>query len=147
MIPKKLHILLAEDDPDDRLFFEEALKEIKIKHSLTILKDGSELLKYLKEADLLPHILFLDLNMPKKSGIECLQEIRKDEKFSNLCVAIYSTSSAEVDLEGTFVAGANVYIKKPTNIETLKKIISNVVTVNWQYITDGMDRENFMLNY
>ena len=83
--------------------------------------------------------------MPKKNGIECLHEIKQNEKFKDLAISIYSTSSSEEDIENTFVSGANIYIKKPNDFGTLKKILSDVVTINWQYHTSGLNKDNFLL--
>ena len=147
MEPEKLHILLAEDDQDDRLFFKKAFDVLKIQHSLTILDDGFALMDYLNDTDVLPHVVFLDLNMPGKSGMECLKEIRSDSRLREICVAIYSTSTSNNNIEEAFISGANVYIKKPNDFDALKKILSEVIYINWQYVTDGLNRENFMLNY
>lgn len=141
-----IHIILADDDEDDRLFFTDAFEELKISTKVQTYNDGSELMDYLNSEDaILPEILFLDLNMPKKNGIECLQEIKADEKFSNVAIAIYSTSSSEEHIEETFVSGANIYIKKPNDFEKLKKVLSDVVTINWQYQTSGLNKDNFLL--
>jgi CheY-like chemotaxis protein len=142
-----LKILLADDDEDDRLFFKDAFKEVKVKTAVSMVKDGIELMNYLlKAVEDLPHVLFLDLNMPRKSGMECLDEIRRDERLKDIAVAIYSTSASENDIEETFVRGANVYIKKPNDFSKLKKILSEVITVNWQYHTSGLNRDNFLLS-
>lgn len=147
MYPETLHIALAEDDADDRLFFKEAFDEIKLKHTLSVFEDGIELMQYLHTTDVLPHIVFLDLNMPEKSGLECLKEIRANNRLREMSVAIYSTLVTDSSQEETFIAGANVYIKKPNDFNVLKKILAEVISINWQYVTDGLDRENFMLNY
>jgi CheY-like chemotaxis protein len=142
-----LLILLADDDEDDRLFFKEAFDEIKIKTRVETVNDGVELMKYLNSKDVvLPHILFLDLNMPLKSGLECLKEIRESKNLKDLSVAIYSTSGSEEDIEKTFIKGANVYIKKPNDFSTLKKVLSEVISINWQYHTSGLNKENFLLS-
>ena len=142
-----LHIVLADDDEDDRLFFKEAFEEIKIKTIVDTVNDGVELMDFLNKPDLvLPHVLFLDLNMPRKNGLECLQEIRNNKKLKDLSVAIYSTSASEDDIEETFVKGANVYIKKPNDFNILKKILGEVITINWQYHTSGLNKENFLLS-
>lgn len=147
MRPIPLHIMLADDDEDDRLFFEEAFEAVKIKYRISAFKNGVELMNYLKDSgNSLPDIIFLDLNMPRKSGMECLREIRTDERLCKLSVAIYSTSSSEQDIEDTFVAGANVYIRKPSDFIILKKILSDVVHINWQYITDGLNKDSFILS-
>lgn len=147
MRPTPLHIMLADDDEDDRLFFEEAFEEVKIKYRITTFNDGEQLMEHLyDEENPLPDIIFLDLNMPRKSGIECLKEIRANERLRRISVAIYSTSSSEQDIEDTFVSGANVYIKKPNDFNMLKKILSDVVHINWQYITDGLNKDSFILS-
>ncbi len=147
MAQEALNILLADDDEDDRIFFKEAFSEIKIKSNVETVNDGVELMNYLHTHESnLPHILFLDLNMPKKSGFECLREIRNSEKLKHLTVAIYSTSGSESDIEETLAQGANVYIKKPYDFQTLKKVLSNVVSIKWQYHTNGLNKENFILS-
>lgn len=139
-------IALADDDADDRLFFEDAFEELKINTMVTTHCDGIALMSFLHHPDtILPNILFLDLNMPKKNGFECLLEIKKIEKFNDIVIAIYSTSSSEDDIENTFVQGANIYIKKPSDFEILKKILREVVTINWQYHTSKLNKDNFLL--
>jgi len=147
MRPNNLHIMLADDDEDDRLFFKEAFEEVKIKYDISTFSDGEQLMHYLNQDDNpLPDIIFLDLNMPRKSGMECLKEIRQNDRLKKISVAIYSTSSSEQDIEDTFVAGANVYIKKPNDFNMLKKVLSDVVHINWQYIVDGLNKDSFILS-
>ncbi|MCW4467867.1 response regulator [Flavobacterium sp. MFBS3-15] len=147
MQPKSLHIMLADDDEDDRLFFREAFEEVKINYQYSAFNDGEQLMDYLNAPENpLPDIIFLDLNMPRKSGLECLKEIRNDERLKKISVAIYSTSSSEQDIEDTFTNGANVYIKKPNDFNMLKKILSDVVHINWQYITEGLSKDSFILS-
>ena len=142
-----LHILLADDDDDDRLFFKDAIEEVKVKTVVTTVNDGVELMGYLDRPDIpLPNLVFLDLNMPRKSGMQCLKEIRSNPKLKDLSIAIYSTSAQEKDIEETFVKGANIYIKKPNDFEILKNILAKVITINWQYHTSGLNKENFLLN-
>ena len=94
----------------------------------------------------LPHVLFLDLNMPGKTGIDCLKEIRSNTRFKEVSIAIYSTSSSEIDIEDTFVEGANIYIKKPNDFSKLKKVIKEVVNMNWQFHTSGLNIETFFFS-
>jgi len=142
-----LYLLIADDDDDDRLFFKEAIEASKVKTVLTMVNDGVELMNYLTKPEIhLPNLVFLDLNMPRKSGIECLIEIRNNNKFKDLSIAIYSTSAMEKDIEETFIKGANIYIKKPNDFQVLKNILAKVITINWQYHTSGLNKENFILN-
>lgn len=141
-----IRIALADDDEDDRFFFEEAFEELKIKSKVVTFHDGDYLMDYLNDESCnLPNLLFLDLNMPRKSGMECLSEIKANPRFKNIAIAIYSTSASDEDVENTFVKGANIYIKKPNDFEVLKKILSEVVTINWQYKTSGLNKDNFLL--
>ena len=140
-----LIVFLAEDDEDDRWLFEQALADLKIKTELSMFKNGKEMMDYLKKADTIkPHIVFLDLNMPIKNGMECLKEMKEDENLKKIPVAIYSTSSSEKDIENTFISGANVYINKPNNFSALKKVVEKVLQLNWQYQTSNLNKENFL---
>lgn len=141
-----INIILADDDKDDRLFFTDAFDELKITTKVKTFKDGVYLMDYLNTNDsTLPNVLFLDLNMPRKSGMECLKEIKQNQRFNDIVIAIYSTSASEEDIENTFVMGANIYIKKPNDFKTLKKVLSEVVTINWQYHTNALNKDNFLL--
>ncbi len=142
-----IRILLADDDEDDRLFFKEALDGLKLLTSVTLVENGIELMENLLDPkSKLPHVVFLDLNMPLKSGMECLSEIRNNDRLRYLSVAIYSTSSSDSDIEETFVKGANIYIKKPTDLESLKLILNKVICTNRQYFHSSLNKENFMLS-
>ncbi len=141
-----IHIILTDDDEDDRLFFTDAFDELNMNTKVRTFNDGVELMDYLNnEESILPNVLFLDLNMPKKSGIECLNEIKANSKMSDIAIAIYSTSASEEDIEETFVLGANIYIKKPSSFKLLKKALSEVVSINWQYHTNGLNKDNFLM--
>lgn len=142
-----IRVMLADDDEDDRLFFREAFEEIKIKTTVSTLDNGIELMNYLNTPDVvLPHVLFLDLNMPGKTGLDCLKEIKAIDRLKNIAIAIYSTSASDEDIEETFVQGANIYIKKPHEFAALKTVLSDVITLNWQYHTSGLNRDNFLLS-
>lgn len=140
------YVVLADDDEDDRLFFTDAFEELKMQTKVDIYKDGIELMNALNQSNSkIPNILFLDLNMPMKSGLECLKEIKGNPRFRDISIAIYSTSASEEDIENTFINGANIYIKKPSDFKILKKILADVVTMNWQYHTSGLNKDNFLL--
>lgn len=147
MSNEALYILLADDDEDDRLFFKDAIDEVKVKTVVTLLNDGLQLMNYLNTPGIkLPNVVFLDLNMPIKGGMQCLKEIRSNSKLKDLSIAIYSTSASEEDIEETFVKGANIYIKKPNDFGELKRVLSEVININWQYHTSGLNKDNFLLS-
>ena len=114
-----LRILLADDDEGDRLIFGEAMGELELNLKVQTVNNGMQLIEHLTKSTILPHLVFLDLNMPRKNGLECLKEIRNNDRFAAISIAIYSTSASEKDIEETFLNGANVYIKKPNNFATL----------------------------
>jgi len=147
MESNSIYVLLADDDEDDRLMFREAFESIKIKTEVITVNDGIELINYLSHnLKRLPHILFLDLNMPRKSGLECLMEIKNLDQFKDVAIAIYSTSASEQDIEDAFVKGANIYIKKPNDFVKLKNLLEEVITINWHYQTSGLNRDSFLLS-
>ena len=146
MFSGALHILLADDDEDDRVLFTHALNELKMDIIVHTVKDGFELMDYLeKKANDLPQLLFLDLNMPRKNGFECLKEIRSNLKMTEMAIAILSTSLAEKDIEETFLSGANVYINKPKNFDDLKSVLNKVVFTVRSYQYALYDKSNFLL--
>lgn len=139
-------ILLADDDEGDRVLFTEAFSELKIETVVHTVNDGIELMEWLNHDDNpLPHFLFLDLNMPKKNGIECLIEIRNSKKLKDILVAIYSTSDNENDIEETFLHGANVYIAKPNDFNVLKDLLYKAVSASLMYDGNTFNRQNFLL--
>src|SRR5688500_7807458 len=108
-----IHVLLADDDSDDRYFFEKVLTELPIATHLITVEDGEELVAYLSEnSGKLPDVLFLDLNMPRKNGLECLSEIKQNEKLKRLPVIIYSTSMNENVADILYNNGAYYYVRK-----------------------------------
>lgn len=146
MNKEPFHILLADDDEGDRLLFTEAFSELKIKTIVHTVNNGVELMEWLNNKDIhLPHFIFLDLNMPRKNGLQCLKEIRSNEKLKDISIAIYSTSDNEKDMEETFLNGANVYITKPNDFNQLKQVLKNAVETAHKYQDPGMNRENFLL--
>lgn len=141
------HILLADDDEGDRIIFKEALEELEIKHIVHFVNDGIQLMEYLTKKDaILPHLIFIDLNMPRKNGLECLKEIRRNELFKNISIAIYSTSGSEKDIDETFHCGANIYIKKPNNYAILRQLLFKAVATTYLYQDESFNRANFFLS-
>ncbi|MDT4805281.1 hypothetical protein D3C87_143070 [compost metagenome] len=142
---KNLKICLVDDDKDDRETFQDAFNELNSDSVLMTFKNGLEAIDYLNTIEDVPDIIFLDLNMPIMGGLETLREIRKNERYKLLSVVIYSTSSSEKDIEETLVAGANIYITKPTNFRVLKDTLTKVMKMNWQYRASELDKNNFVL--
>lgn len=142
----KYNLLLADDDTDDCIFFKEALEDLPMEVSLTTVNDGVELMKRLTQAGDLPDILFLDLNMPRKTGFECLSEIKADEELSHLPVIIFSTSLDMDVVNLLYKKGAHFYIRKPGEFSTLKQIIHKAIALITASNKEQPAKENFILN-
>jgi CheY-like chemotaxis protein len=127
---KQLKILLADDDSDDCLFFRKALEELLLPAHLTIVPDGEQLMNYLSEnSENLPDILFLDISMPRKNGLDCLSEIKQNKKLKGLPVVILSTSNSKDTISMVFEIGAHVYIHKPGDFMQLKQVIHHALPI------------------
>jgi DNA-binding response OmpR family regulator len=118
-----LHVIFTDDDLDDCFFFQEAINEIPLKINLVILNDGIALMHHLKTINYVPHVLFIDVNMPRKNGFECIKEIRQIEAMKNLVIIVYSTSYDKTVANILKMNGADFYIRKPAEFHQLKKII------------------------
>ena len=127
---KQMNILLADDDMDDCNFFKKALQTVPLLTQLTTVHDGEQLMKYLFEnSEHLPHVLFLDINMPRKNGFECLSEIKLNEKLKDLPVVMFSTSNSQDNISILFKTGADLYIRKPSNFTKLVQVIYHALPI------------------
>jgi CheY-like chemotaxis protein len=141
-----LNILLADDDIDDCIFFKEAIGELLIPTTFTIVHEGEQLMQLLtKEATELPDVLFLDLNMPRKNGFECLSEIKGNKKLSQLPVIIFSTSLEQEVVNQLYKNGAQYFIRKPSDFSQFKKIIQQTITIIAKENVVQPAREDFVL--
>lgn len=143
---KQIDILLADDDTDDCYFFKEALKEFAVTTKVNAVRNGDQLMEFLANSKTeLPNVLFLDLNMPRKNGFECLAEIQHNERLKQLPIIIFSTSFHKKIAELLFQNGAIYYISKPSNISELRKAIQFVVTLISNGNISQPNIENFVL--
>ena len=148
MIPENLILLLADDDKDDCLFFKDALEELPVSAQLTTVHNGEQLMQLLeqnKNEPPPPHVLFLDLNMPRKNGFECLAEIKLDEKLKELPVIIFSTSFEQDVVNLLYKRGGHYYIRKPAEFSQLKKVILEALTHIAKGNISQPAREHFVL--
>lgn len=146
MNSKPINILLAEDDSDDCLFFKKALTQIELNTNLVAVHDGEQLMKLLvNKNDVLSDVLFLDLNMPRKNGFECLSEIKSIANLNKLPVIVLSTSFEKSVVNTLYESGANYLIKKPAVFSKFKNIILQSLTLIKQGNISQPTRENFVL--
>jgi len=136
---KRINILLADDDMDDNLYFARALKSVSFLTKIKIVEDGEKLMSYLeKKKPNFPDILFLDLNMPRKNGFECLTEIKANENIEDFPIIIYSTSLNKSVAEECYEKGAKYYIKKGEFhdlIKHLELVLEKFVNNNLERVT------------
>src|SRR5438105_121894 len=119
------NIVIADDDQDDVDLFQSAVEETCSQVSLTIARDGTKLMKLLDNTPA-PDAIFLDLNMLGKSGRDCLEEIRSQEKFAEVPVMILSTSNRKAEIDECLSNGADHYFVKPNSYDELKNIIKEL---------------------
>lgn len=128
---KLFPILIAEDDPDDRLIIKDAFEEAGVHHVIHYVEDGQELMDYLclrgkyswPNHSSRPGIILLDLNMPKKNGQDALREIKSNQNLKRIPVVVMTTSKRVEDVGLLYDLGANSYIQKPTDFTTLVTIV------------------------
>jgi CheY-like chemotaxis protein len=146
MNEKELIILLADDDADDCLLFKEALDELAVSAQLTTVHNGEQLMHLLNNNQPTHDILFLDLNMPRKNGFDCLNEIRQNEKLNDLAVVTISTSFEADTVSRLYKSGAQHYIRKPNEFSQLKTLIQNAITLTSKKVFTPVLQENFVLS-
>jgi len=125
---------MADDDDDDYLLTKKALAESKLLNKLHRVKDGEELIEYLRHEGQYtniseferPGIILLDLNMPRKDGREALKEIKSDPNLSSIPVVVFTTSKAEEDVYKTYQLGVNSFITKPVTFDNLIKVMQTL---------------------
>ena len=127
-------ILLAEDDPDDRILTRDALSESRLVNELRFVEDGEELLDYLHrrgkygspDAAPEPGLILLDLNMPRKDGREALREIKSDPSLRHIPVVVLTTSKAEEDVYRSYDLGVNSFVIKPVSFDGLVAVMRSL---------------------
>lgn len=144
--PKEINILLADDDADDCALFKEALEELQWPAHLTTVPNGEQLLEQLgKNQKKLPHVLFLDLNMPRKNGFAALLAIKLNKKLEKIPVIIFSTSFDQDMVNLVYKDAAHYYIQKPVEFSQLKKVILQALTLVTRKNVTLPGRERFVL--
>lgn len=140
---KTIHILFSDDDTDDALLFTQAADLMTAPILLSFAEDGEQLMRFLSKGTY-PDLIFLDLNMPVKNGIECLREIRSDKSLDWLPVIIYTTSDNPKDINTCFELKANLYVVKPTSFESIIKTLKKIINIDFK--NQGFpEKENFLL--
>lgn len=123
-----IEVLIVEDNPGDVELAKEALSETTLPVNLHVAGDGEEAMRFLRRegryaSEPLIDLVLLDLNMPRKSGHEVLEEMKKDEDLRLVPVIVFTSSSAREDIEGAYDRYANCYITKPADLDDLVKVV------------------------
>jgi CheY-like chemotaxis protein len=119
-------IILADDDSDDRELFVEAVNEIDPSASVATFEYGDSLMNKLKTMAI-PDLIFLDINMPRKSGKACIAEIKQDTRLKHVPIVIYSTTLNKKDIDDAWASGALCFMRKPDSYSKLKSILKEIV--------------------
>lgn len=143
---RAMHILLAEDDVDDRDLFLEAISILDPAIVVSVVEDGEKLMTYLRDTAALPDCIFLDLNMPKKNGKVCLTQIREDHRIKHIPVIIYTTSFNSKDIDETFYQGATYFLRKPNSFKELKRLLNACIESSFQLSNHKRIKSDFILN-
>jgi len=130
-IAREIEILLVEDNPGDVRLTIEALKDGKIHNHLSVVSDGEEALVFLRRQGQYakvhrPDLILLDLNLPKKDGLEVLMEIKQENDLKRIPVVILTTSTAEKDIIKTYDLHANCYITKPVDFAQFTSVVKSI---------------------
>lgn len=128
MTQEAVEFLLAEDNEDDIILIQECFSEARISNKLNVVRDGQEALAYLRHTGkyasaVPPGLVILDLNMPKKSGLEVLRDMKADPKLRYVPAVILTTSEREVDIVRSYNEGAATFIAKPARFEDFRDVI------------------------
>jgi CheY-like chemotaxis protein len=126
-----VRILIAEDNPADVRLIQEVMRDSKILNEIHAVPDGVEALAFLRREGRYsevprPHLIFLDLNMPKKDGREVLAEIKADPNFRRIPVVVMTSSQAEEDIGKAYDLHANCYVRKPVDFEQFHRIVKQI---------------------
>lgn len=138
--PRPIRILMAEDSPSDAALAKEAFKNGKLLNELVIVGDGEECIEYLKKEGQYkdatrPDVLLLDLNMPKKNGLEVLADIKKNDDLKTIPVIILTTSESEHDIIKSYQLQASTYITKPVEFENFLEVAKQIKEFYFHVVT------------
>lgn len=141
-------ILLAEDNLEHCFFFKKVLKEIAPEVQVSEVHDGDQLMKLLESY--IPDLLFLDLGMPCKNGVQCIQEIREKKVYDSLPIVVFTANSQHKTIQAAYGFGANLYIIKPGGYDLLLSYLKAILSMSWhdaKKITEKYFRNNKYLPY
>lgn len=139
-------VYLVDDDADDRMFFKDAFQETFQKPKVITFNCAVRFLEEIqKKLEDLPQIIFLDLNMPKLSGLDCLRQLKVISRIKGIPVAIYTTSNAVKYINDSYKDGATKFVNKPNDFNEIVKTMNVILTMNWVKMKNERNKEDFVL--
>lgn len=141
-----LNVILTDHDERNHILFKNIFKDHKINIKAQIFFSVEELMNYLNsENALIPEILFINYEPPQEFALDCLDEFRLSHKFSHMTTVVHSDNLPPAEEEEIFIKGANIMMKRPENYKDLKNSLTGIITINWQYHTSGLNKDNFIM--
>jgi chemotaxis family two-component system response regulator Rcp1 len=128
---RPINILLVEDNPGDVELTEDALRRSKVATKVSVVADGEDAMDYLRQQsayqeETMPDLVLLDLNLPRKDGMEVLREMKDDPNLRHIPVVVLTTSEAERDILASYELGANCFISKPVDLTEFRKVVESI---------------------
>jgi CheY-like chemotaxis protein len=122
-------VVFAEDDEDDQLYFREVFREINADIQIVFVRDGNQLLQLLR--NFLPDILFLDLEMPYKNGLQCLVELRENSSYSGLPIVVFSSTMRPANIQTAYEMGAHLFLHKSSRYSEYSDCLKKILLMDW----------------
>ena len=140
-----LNILLVEDDNDDLMFFQEAIKKIAEINQVTVVRNRDEMFSHIEQNPQID-VVFMDINLPLVDGKECLRQLKSHQKFKDIPVIMFTGSSSNLDIDESYEIGAHYHIVKPyahiNYVESLKTVLAH----DWKVAQPRPSKEQFVVN-
>ena len=123
---RSFDVLLVEDSPEDVILTQEAFEAQDFDATLHVVGDGEKAMRFLRAASRKPDLVLLDLNLPRKSGLEVLDEMRADESLAHIPVIMLTSSAAQSDVQAAYARGANAFVVKPLELDAFMDLIGSI---------------------
>ena len=147
-MPLGKKVILVDDDQDDCMLFEDAMNDIGMLSQLKVANDGEKLFQILSsQSPCFPDLIFLDLNMPKMNGYECISKLRNSALIKCIPIVVFSTTNQVEMIDWVYYNGANLFVNKPNSYFKLKETIRNVVNINFKEESFKNSRKHFIYKF
>lgn len=146
MTREYLNVALTDHDEGNHVFFSTIFQDLKIDIRFHVFFSEADFILHLsRKGTPVPDVLFMNYDMPENNVMECLERIKSDSRCSAMTVAVYSDRASSSQEEEIFVRGANIFMRKPALYHDLKKSVTEIMAVSWQYHTCGLNKDFFIM--